>query len=85
MTSIFEDVDLENTRHLDDMLLASVFKALNVEISTDELQKVFQWIDREERGAVTGFFCFCCFVLFCYFLLLFAQFRNRNGHSAKVH
>eukprot|EP00485_Elphidium_margaritaceum_P019169 CAMPEP_0202730966 /NCGR_PEP_ID=MMETSP1385-20130828/186906_1 /ASSEMBLY_ACC=CAM_ASM_000861 /TAXON_ID=933848 /ORGANISM="Elphidium margaritaceum" /LENGTH=1317 /DNA_ID=CAMNT_0049397247 /DNA_START=11 /DNA_END=3964 /DNA_ORIENTATION=+ len=55
VTSIWEEVDLENTRHLDRLLLSAVFRALNIDgnvLSAGELDDVFKWIDKEERGAV---------------------------------
>eukprot|EP01084_Bolivina_argentea_P144334 253256_1 len=55
VTAIWEEVDLENTRHLDRLLVSSVFRALNIDntiLKEGELDDVFKWIDKEDRGAV---------------------------------
>ncbi len=49
VTAIWEEVDLENTRHLDRLLVSSVFRALNIDNSVlgeGELDDVFKWIDK---------------------------------------
>lgn len=55
VTGIWEEVDLENTRHLDRLLVSSVFRALNIDssvVSETEVDDIFKWIDKEDRGAV---------------------------------
>eukprot|EP01084_Bolivina_argentea_P051820 95296_1 len=55
VTSIWEEIDLENTRHLDRLLVSSVFRALNIDrtvLGEGDLDDVFKWIDVEDRGAV---------------------------------
>jgi len=55
VTAIWEEVDLENTRHLDRLLVSSVFRALNIDstvLKEGELDDVFKWIDKEDRGAI---------------------------------
>ncbi|ETO25875.1 hypothetical protein RFI_11264 [Reticulomyxa filosa] len=52
--SVWEDVDLEGTRHLDIILLESVFRAFNLNLKVDELEKVFRWLDVDNREAITA-------------------------------
>ena len=52
ISAIWEDVDLEATRHLDFPLVQAVFRSLNISIGDSELHRVFNWIDKEERGAI---------------------------------
>jgi len=53
MMEVWEDVDLEGTRHLDHVVLEAVFRAFNLNLKVDELEKVFSWIDGENREAIT--------------------------------
>ncbi|ETO24287.1 RUN domain-containing protein [Reticulomyxa filosa] len=52
--AVWEDVDLEGTRHLDSILLEAVFRAFNLKLKVDELDKVFRWIDVDNREAITA-------------------------------
>ncbi|ETO04070.1 hypothetical protein RFI_33332, partial [Reticulomyxa filosa] len=54
LTAVCEDVDLEGTRHLDMILLEAVLRAFNLILKVDELEKVFGWIDVENREAITA-------------------------------
>ncbi|ETO19368.1 hypothetical protein RFI_17862, partial [Reticulomyxa filosa] len=52
--AVWDDVDLEGTRHLDSLLLEAVFRAFNLKLKVDELEKVFRWIDTDNREAITA-------------------------------
>ncbi|ETO26695.1 hypothetical protein RFI_10439, partial [Reticulomyxa filosa] len=50
----WEEVDLEGTRHLDSMLLEALFRDFGLRFEVEEQEKVFRWIDTENREAVTA-------------------------------